>query len=972
MGKLSFNGKKLMKYKAKNGGKNHSQVDGFYRDVDGNEYFIKQPADKKELFTELFAGLLLKEFMARGLIEERFRSSLICADCIQFNDGSYGLIQPKVNFTELFKLLKTGNSDNSDRDLWKEIWNGPFYYQSLAQQKKCFGLSTSLMFSLLLGAYSVHSGNIVALDLANAPHKQYARIDWGDSFRHFAYAQNNRDILCPSEYSGMFNLKRLTKGYIQNYKNIPGLFPAIARKALKLKDNSSDEQLFEIVKCALKNLPGDLLDFQTQQQLAVYMGIPQFKMLNSNDENSLDNVAISFARILSLRIPNIAGFVTDYNTIQKPSKKAYPRGFFGNRAVVTPGIETSNPVLVNPEFTFFEQLNAWHETLQEMVDNSCTDFDFTQCDIDELTKQYNDFVEFLANSTEARNFWEHPTEENTNLLAPYFKRDIPEILPYYRESTILSRICTMDPAKKSKKKFAHYEIASGLYCQSHQGSSWHQIKTALDESLTVLNSIRRIRNEAKASLNPADIKQLISMMKHCSTTINEIAEVLLELKPAMIVPQYESPFFYPIDDQLLKEMTGNQLLTICAEELSAEKFSPLVQRIVNNRDLWDKLNSGTEKSIYKEQITILRQWRLVSLRREEFASNTELKKKQDCFEQLYQNYQQLPLFLRTDPQFTHRLESERTELSALEILEQAHGGELDEFTRSSLLTGNQISEEGLETIFYALPLSVQENYTGIEEYKRTHQYYTKIVDFARGSTLADKLSAFNELSKNYNDLPAKSDSVQRSFKIQQKKTAAYDHLLKHNYLPPEFPITKIDPILNSIWAQDKSLSTASAVMNDEVFWCAIQAADTEVITAEQIRDCLALKQFHDEKIQLNKSKEFGQVYERSIHQFYEISLQIRLSDAPAVEQGKAIITNARAEFIHRHGTERFVADVIMVLSFFLAGLGLYIGLGRHALNGNFFFSHSETQREQDIKDLLENGLCRDDEKENESSLNLSK
>ncbi|WP_081964880.1 hypothetical protein [Legionella norrlandica] len=145
---LIYQGKEIVRFKEKQGGKNKSDVDGFYRTTDGTgqEFFIKKPADQRELFTELFAGLLLREFMKRGLIDERYFPSLICADVIQFKEGSYGLIQPLVSFDELHKLIGTSYSDGKDRDEVKETLFGPSYYTEITKQNKYFGLSMALCF----------------------------------------------------------------------------------------------------------------------------------------------------------------------------------------------------------------------------------------------------------------------------------------------------------------------------------------------------------------------------------------------------------------------------------------------------------------------------------------------------------------------------------------------------------------------------------------------------------------------------------------------------------------------------------------------------------------------------------------------------------------------------------------------------------------------------------------------------------
>ncbi len=187
---IYYKDKLLTKFKDKKGGKTHGEVDGFYRDPDGNEFFIKKPQDLKELFTELFAGLLLKEFITRELIDEIYHDSFICADLIQFDDKSYGLIQPKIVFKELFKIIGTGYRDGSDRDPLWEMFCGPQYYLLLTQLRQYFGLAIILMFSLLLGDNSVHSGNVVCLEVIAAlaiDFIQFARIDWGAAFRYFGH-----------------------------------------------------------------------------------------------------------------------------------------------------------------------------------------------------------------------------------------------------------------------------------------------------------------------------------------------------------------------------------------------------------------------------------------------------------------------------------------------------------------------------------------------------------------------------------------------------------------------------------------------------------------------------------------------------------------------------------------------------------------------------------------------------------------
>ncbi|WP_131781072.1 hypothetical protein [Legionella gresilensis] len=248
--------------------------------------------------------MLLKEFKQEKLIEPRYFDSLINADWIKFEDGSYGLIQPKVEFTELYKIIGTGYKDNSDRNPLIEMLNGPNHYALLTSQfKSYYGLSIALMFSLLFGDYSVHSGNIVCLNrLSTANEKketQFARIDWGAAFRYFNYYE---DILNPFEYQGWSKYKLITKGYIFNYKKINGLFTAIAQRAFTLRFKININWLYDIVLKALKEIPPDLLTFLLQKALADYLGFSSFSTIIFSESKNYHPFAKEFSDVLFKRL----------------------------------------------------------------------------------------------------------------------------------------------------------------------------------------------------------------------------------------------------------------------------------------------------------------------------------------------------------------------------------------------------------------------------------------------------------------------------------------------------------------------------------------------------------------------------------------------------------------------------------------------------------------------------------------------
>lgn len=379
---LTYQGKELVKIKEKTGGKNQNPRNGFYLDSAGREFFIKQPSDLKELFTELFAGLLLEEFKKRGLIAECYHDSLICADCIQFEDGSYGLIQPKVKFKELYKIIHTGYPDDSDRNPLLEILWGTSYYPLLVKRDQYFGLSLALMFSLLLGDYSIHSGNVVCLsrnDEKDSEITQFARIDWGAAFRYFGNKQNNEDILSPFEYQGWFNLKGLTKGYVKNYRGIEHLFPAIAEKASLLIPQLTRPLLYEIVTTVLRKIPSDLVDAHLKKRIARYLDIASF----ANDDNC-EAFTMDFCQLIEQRLIKISQL-----QVASPSQKNV--SLYQSSDIDYPLEKPTNIGESGDDFS--QQIQQWQIIFSNL--NSDNPFDFKSLELSQLVQQFNAFLNYL-------------------------------------------------------------------------------------------------------------------------------------------------------------------------------------------------------------------------------------------------------------------------------------------------------------------------------------------------------------------------------------------------------------------------------------------------------------------------------------------------------------------------------------------------------------------------------------------------
>ncbi|TAL60627.1 MAG: hypothetical protein EPN84_09190 [Legionella sp.] len=577
----SYKGKKLTQYAAKQGGKNQSSVDGFYKDKHGKRYFVKKPADSKELFTELFAGLILQEFIAEGLIEAKYSSSLIFADLLQFDDNTYGLIQPCIEFDELHKIINTSSKNGKDRSSLAETLFGPTSYATLTKTRS-FGLSIALMFSLLLGAHSVHSGNIVVLR-KNKAIRQYARIDWGDAFRYLAHPENNDDLLYAYENRGI-NYKHLTKDYFLNYRAIQGIFPAIAQKAQELTEKLPSHYLTKIIIKALKRIPADLLDPQTQKALADYMCIPSFATVHfGKQEQGYQTFAQDIAEVLERRIHKM----TKLKDLNAPSQ---------NSLYESQNITQSFAVSETDTFL----------TIAKRLDVAANTLDYRTLDVQPLIKKYNEYLDKIAKDCELYNLWDHDYAHSTNLLVPFYQGNGQDELGHafvgqYKESTVLRHLYGYDPVHQNSLRFRPFERPSIDYIKKHPNSLWQLVTETAQAGTMILSTLKQSKRklEAEIEIEPATLQGFI---RNFLAMAEQFEQRLQPVRALCIERAKESNFFYPISLEALKTMTADQLTTICLEELNAEQFSPLVLRIVQTDELWAKVEIGLKLDSIKHRL----------------------------------------------------------------------------------------------------------------------------------------------------------------------------------------------------------------------------------------------------------------------------------------------------------------------------------------------------------------------------------
>ncbi|HBD7396416.1 LepB GTPase-activating domain-containing protein [Legionella longbeachae] len=618
---FTYNGKILTKFKNKKGGKNQNKVDGFYRDSDGMEYFVKKPEDPRELFTELFAGLLLQEFKHRGLIDKIYHSSLICAQLIQFDDGSYGLIQPKVEFKELYKIIGTGYRDGSDRDPLVEMFYGPQSYLLLTQLKQYYGLAVALMFSLLLGDHSVHSGNVVCLDVMSSVEMifiQFARIDWGAAFRYYGHKKNNEDLFYPFEYQGWFNPKGYTKGYFLNYRKIKGLFPALAEQARLLQNMVNEDLFVDMVSTVLKQIPPDLLDSKTKTELTKYLCMESFNGISFGENGQYQQFAHDLAAILSNRLRKMT-VLQDFPTAITDTEQP--------QMMYLESIPTAIVLPVNQVTFFAEQMNIWLNILSLSDERSI--FDFNSIDRAKLAQKFNFFIDSLLRQAEKIFSFSHDLGD-MGLSG--------KMLQFHSISSFYRNLFTFDADLKPFFS-SHTKIEV-----SPSEDYWQFTETVLTTSFNILVTLRILQDTQNSVMlaKSSAIHFLFDALKKYLHDFSLLYQVLLnELENALCI------------------MSDSQLAHVCLHEMDFINSSVLIGMVLKNPNLWERMNwalTETQEIPYPEKtandIMKLQQFQKdftqFIILASEFPSVTQIVTKGVIVNELTRIFEGLPQFLQVN------------------------------------------------------------------------------------------------------------------------------------------------------------------------------------------------------------------------------------------------------------------------------------------------------------------------------------
>ncbi|MGQ3890369.1 LepB GTPase-activating domain-containing protein [Legionella sp. CNM-4043-24] len=927
----------LSKTDDKRGGKNNGLADGYYLGTNGRQYFIKQPQDTMELFTELFAGQLLQEFKKHKFVDEKLHSSLICADLVRMESGSYALIQPKVDFLELYHIIGTGYADGSDRNLWLEMFSGPSYYPILAQRGYYYGLSTCLMFSVLLGDYSVHSGNVVCISAPAAassssssftplPVDQYAKIDWGASFRHFAHPENNIDLLTPFEYRGVLNYKGFTKGYLSNYRQVPGLYASIVRAAELFQNQINQGILSEIIAQVLRKMPADLLNQDTKDRLASYMSMPCFSRVSFGGDGEVEEVAVAFAEVLMTRLQLMPTLIRFEQTLS----------------------DSGFSLMAGTDTPFSAQMAEW-KNLVDVLTETTDRLDVSSLDVTALQNKFNQHVQHLAQQAELFDLWPHVDGQNINLLAPYYNGDScvhhgSAFLPYYRESDLLRRLYTIDCQSGGVVRLHHYELANKVYVSQVSDSYWLTITNSLNAGMGVINAIQLLQKPG-ASTMPELQQGFREQLQIFNDTHARLLNYLPQTSEQITARDFGSHCFYPVTDDELDAMNGTELAMLCLEELNATEPSPLVLRIVKNDSRWSRLAEAMDDGRFNERADLISKMQRLSAWRagverilansQAFHQQTDLELKSECLVRLYQDVDALPdCFRSTLSDLLVQSVAELREYRNLQAVWQEAAATFGSARRDSKLEAYQ----ALHTAYTALPDVLKPLFEASE--RLAHNEYVYLSCLAAGSA-----ANVTELSDAYGALTVGQKAGYPEYQLIHALRAS-------DCISDVYPVSQAHAVLQRLQAPhiDPQLQREllDGVPGCPVLWQTISQLEQAELPVSLLQDLLRLKAFCDSRRELNRDLSLGRAYNASIDRFYQDVLNIRVSNRTRAEQSLAMVDSARQHFQHRHPLIlRLFGDALLVISS-LVGIGIYIGHKRISEGKSAFFSNTATNTKREF------------------------
>jgi hypothetical protein len=659
------------------------------------------------------------------------------------------------------------------------------------------------------------------------------------------------------------------------------------------------------------------------------------------------------------------------------------------------------------ELSFSQTILGWQTKLLPVAQINL--IDYTELNLSDLAQQFNKQVDELATQAETLNLWKHESSQTANLLVEYSNKNSAldaghAFIAQYRESTILRRLFTLDTTDLCTFRFRPYEEPNAQCMKQQPHSYWSKVSsllTAGSDVIALLRSLKKLQ-KSKASWEDVSItaglfQQAVERFKNAN---EEVTTYLSQISQKPSTQTFESSFFYRITDEMLKEMNGVQLATLCFEELNAKAPSSLIKRITNDEALWQRMEASLQETDFKkrrdnieQKIVTLGQIRTFWERVHQFKENTALETKERLLGELKKLEHEIPSIFdaakviaeaqmecKRHQEFLSLLQNLAVQENQYEILqlleqryqsftvnEQKHYASqlsgarervfqvyLTKINTSQTIENKKANFQILDQLFAKLstaPDSQAQFKSEYEVQQKENNLYELHERLGKASSVNEKQLIFNsesftEIIRNFEGIGnEKSSECAKGVYKQIKRVQVISEKLGFNVNEQESSSKLMDALINQLRAiipdnieEDLLNRLIEAIVHDELFKRAtLENGTQKMISAALIQDLLSLKEFRDQKIALCEAKKYGSEYEQSINQFYQKSLTIRLSDLPLKKQAEEIINTAGIEFKHRHDGLRMVADVAMIVSAFV-GIGVIIGLGRLALGKTLFFS----------------------------------
>lgn len=444
-----------------------------------------------------------------------------------------------------------------------------------------------------------------------------------------------------------------------------------------------------------------------------------------------------------------------------------------------------NPLTDRGGASFPQVISGWQEKLVPLSQINL--IDYTELNLNDLAKQFNEYVDFLAQQAETLNLWEHDPSQTTNTLVDYSDKK-PNLVQghafvaQYRESTILRRLFSLDTSDLGTHRFRPYEDPNKLCREQLPQSYWSKVSTLLTAGSDVIAMLRTLKNLQTLKVSWEDMSRTATLLKEAVDRFEKAREAVAK-HPRKISEEapkavFESPFFYPISDEALKTMNGVQLVTLCLEELNEKAPSILVKRITSDQELWQCMKVALETEIedfkrrkenVEQKITTLDQihgfWESVN----QFKESTELHIKERLLGEMQLLSKECPSIFGAE----EAIKEAQTEFALLqEFLLQLGNLEnkVDKYAALQILEQEYQKLTENERKYYTPQL------LGAKE--SVCQFYLEKINASK--TIGERKTHFNVFHQLFEKLPVES---QKQFKDEHEAKQREDRLyVLHGYL----------------------------------------------------------------------------------------------------------------------------------------------------------------------------------------------